>query len=68
MRIDACKAKEKKLALRDEMTHNDFDFYDDLSLPINAFLKKNGWTAINKSQETIKIPSKLYDFPNSRDF
>ena len=46
------------------MTHNEFDFYDDLSVPVNGFMKKIGWTSFNKDQERLVFPAKLYEEPH----
>ncbi len=62
--IDACRSKQKTLILRDEMTHNEFDFYDDLSVPVNGFMKKIGWTSFNKEQERLIFPAKLFEEPH----
>jgi hypothetical protein len=49
----------------DHMTHNDFDYHDDIIQPVLEFLlhiKFN--SAPNDEFAEIKIPESLYEYPN----
>lgn len=61
--LDACKTT-KKLEIRPEMCHNQFDFHDDMTTPISEFLnhvtnwhlketeqKNNTLISCNKTQQ-----------------
>lgn len=62
---DVC-AGPCSLILPKEMTHNEFDFFDDLSLPFSAFLMQCGITVNPEynSQEDYRFPQVLYQQPS----
>lgn len=63
---DACSSVKKKLIIRQDMTHNELDFYDDLSVPISDFLKAIGWISFGDLQEGIAFPRSLFADPTVR--
>jgi abhydrolase domain-containing protein 17 len=54
------------LILPKEMDHNEFDFFDDLSLPFSAFLMQCGISVAPESMHTafINFPPSIFSPPN----
>lgn len=58
---EACRAPYE-IHLPEEMTHNEFDYEEDLLQPIKEFLSKN--TGIKQGlSSNIKIPQGIFDMP-----
>ena len=57
-----CKSKHK-VVLRDYMTHNDFDLFDDIMNPIKDFVndKDNGIIVDNKEYDLLKEKKKEFE-------
>lgn len=53
------------LILPKDMDHNEFDFFDDLSLPFSAFLMQCGISVLPESMHTafLNIPAQLFSPP-----
>ena len=48
--------------LSENMTHSEFDFFDDLSIPLTKFLKEIGMTSkITDELNRIIIPKTIFD-------
>ena len=55
-----------EVILPEDMTHNSFNFKQELLYPLANFLKKNTNFSIPEDiDETIKIPISLYDIPKN---
>ena len=54
------------LILPKDMDHNEFDFFDDLSLPFSAFLMQCGISVMPESMHTafINFPANIFSPPN----
>lgn len=57
-----CKAPSC-LLLPENMNHNEFDFFDDLTIPFSLFLSKFGLTSEFEDNGRIEFPSELFSEP-----
>ena len=54
---DNCPAEIKELILHEHMTHNDFDYHDDIMKPLKAFIEKIKFsTEPTATRRTIELP------------
>jgi pimeloyl-ACP methyl ester carboxylesterase len=59
-----CKGPNS-LLLPENMNHNEFDFFDDLTIPFSLFLSKFGLNTDFESPGRIEFPSELFSDPSS---
>lgn len=61
-----CASESKKIILPDHMTHNDFDFHDDIIKPVLDFLEQLGYDPNpTPSKPTITFREELFVPPSN---
>ena len=65
-KLHECCSGPCSLILPKDMDHNEFDFFDDLSLPFAAFLMQCGISVMPESMHTafINFPANIFSPPN----